>query len=238
MEARMNSKKFVLDFVKRHKAKYIFGIIFVLVVDVLQMVLPRIIGQITDDMQNRTINKAMLLRYAGLILLVALLTMTFRYLYRIYIIGTEKKLEYELRKKLFDHMLTLSSKYYNTHKTGDLMAHATNDINAVRMAAGMGVLLLVDTVFLTISVIIIMLATIDIRLTLIALSPLPLIAIFSMVFGKFIHKRFTQVQEAFSGLTERVQESLSGIRVVKAFVQERPVLEQFNAASQKSLEKT
>lgn len=134
-------------------------------------------------------------------------------------------------------MLTLSSKYYNTHKTGDLMAHATNDINAVRMAAGMGVLLLVDTVFLTISVIIIMLATIDIRLTLIALSPLPLIAIFSMVFGKFIHKRFTQVQEAFSGLTERVQESLSGIRVVKAFVQERPVLEQFNAASQKSLEK-
>ncbi|MFA6697651.1 MAG: ABC transporter ATP-binding protein [Eubacteriales bacterium] len=233
----MNSKKFVLDFVKRHKAKYIFGIIFVLVVDVLQMVLPRIIGQITDDMQNRTINKAMLLRYAGLILLVALLTMTFRYLYRIYIIGTEKKLEYELRKKLFDHMLTLSSKYYNTHKTGDLMAHATNDINAVRMAAGMGVLLLVDTVFLTISVIIIMLATIDIRLTLIALSPLPLIAIFSMVFGKFIHKRFTQVQEAFSGLTERVQESLSGIRVVKAFVQERPVLEQFNAASQKSLEK-
>lgn len=237
MEARMNSKKFVLDFVKRHKAKYIFGIIFVLVVDVLQMVLPRIIGQITDDMQNRTINKAMLLSYAGLILLVALLTMTFRYLYRIYIIGTEKKLEYELRKKLFDHMLTLSSKYYNTHKTGDLMAHATNDINAVRMAAGMGVLLLVDTVFLTISVIIIMLATIDIRLTLIALSPLPLIAIFSMVFGKFIHKRFTQVQEAFSGLTERVQESLSGIRVVKAFVQERPVLEQFNAASQKSLEK-
>lgn len=237
MEARMNSKKFVLDFVKRHKAKYIFGIIVVLVVDVLQMVLPRIIGQITDDMQNRTINKAMLLSYAGLILLVALLTMTFRYLYRIYIIGTEKKLEYELRKKLFDHMLTLSSKYYNTHKTGDLMAHATNDINAVRMAAGMGVLLLVDTVFLTISVIIIMLATIDIRLTLIALSPLPLIAIFSMVFGKFIHKRFTQVQEAFSGLTERVQESLSGIRVVKAFVQERPVLEQFNAASQKSLEK-
>lgn len=233
----MNSKKFVLDFVKRHKAKYIFGIIVVLVVDVLQMVLPRIIGQITDDMQNRTINKAMLLRYAGLILLVALLTMTFRYLYRIYIIGTEKKLEYELRKKLFDHMLILSSKYYNTHKTGDLMAHATNDINAVRMAAGMGVLLLVDTVFLTISVIIIMLATIDIRLTLIALSPLPLIAIFSMVFGKFIHKRFTQVQEAFSGLTERVQESLSGIRVVKAFVQERPVLEQFNAASQKSLEK-
>lgn len=113
----MNSKKFVLDFVKRHKAKYIFGIIFVLVVDVLQMVLPRIIGQITDDMQNRTINKAMLLSYAGLILLVALLTMTFRYLYRIYIIGTEKKLEYELRKKLFDHMLTLSSKYYNTHKT-------------------------------------------------------------------------------------------------------------------------
>ena len=237
MEARMNSKKFVLDFVKRHKAKYIFGIIFVLVVDVLQMVLPRIIGQITDDMQNRTINKAMLLSYAGLILLVALLTMTFRYLYRIYIKCTEKKLEYVPSKKLFDHMLTLSSKYYNTHKTGDLMAHATNDINAVRMAAGMGVLLLVDTVFLTISVIIIMLATIDIRLTLIALSPLPLIAIFSMVFGKFIHKRFTQVQEAFSGLTERVQESLSGIRVVKAFVQERPVLEQFNAASQKSLEK-
>ncbi len=98
MEARMNSKKFVLDFVKRHKAKYIFGIIFVLVVDVLQMVLPRIIGQITDDMQNRTINKAMLLSYAGLILLVALLTMTFRYLYRIYIIGTEKNWSMSLEK--------------------------------------------------------------------------------------------------------------------------------------------
>lgn len=233
----MTTKEFVIDFVKRNKYRYLLGIIFVLIVDVMQMIMPRILGYITDDMQNRNINSSMLLKYAGLILLVSLVIMVFRFLYRVNVIGAEKRLEYELRKKLFDHMLTLSTKYYNTHKTGDLMAHVTNDINAVRMAAGMGVLLIIDTAFLTISVILVMFFTIDIKLTLIALLPLPFIAIFSMVFGRFIHRRFTSVQEAFSNLTEKAQESLSGIRVIKAFVQERPVLQQFNDASHNSLVK-
>lgn len=233
----MDSKRLIIDFIKENKYKYLLGIIFILIVDTLQLVFPKILGYITDDLQNGSITTQMILGYIGLILAVSFGMVVFRFLFRIYIFGTEKKLEYQLRKKLFNHLLTLSNRFYNTHKTGDMMALATNDINAVRMAMGMGILLLVDTIFLTIAVLIVMFKTIDIRLTLLALTPMPIIALFGIWFGKIVHRRFTAVQEAFSALTDKVQESLSGIRVVKAFVQEKDELSQFNEASQISFEK-
>ncbi len=233
----MNSKRIIIQFIKENKWIYICGIIFILGVDSLQLVFPKILGRITDDLQHGNITPRTLLPYIAMILGVSFGMVVFRFLFRIFIFGTEKKLEYQLRKRLFNHLSTLSSKFYNTHKTGDLMAHATNDINAIRMAMGVGVLLLVDTVFLTLAVLIIMFTTIDVQLTLLALLPLPIIAAFSMWLGKVIHRRFKEVQEAFSTLTDKVQESLSGVRVVKAFVQEPEELILFNEASQNSFSK-
>jgi len=134
-------------------------------------------------------------------------------------------------------LLKLSANYYNHHKTGDLMAHATNDVNALRMAVGPGVVMMTDALYLTACTLIIMLQTIDLRLTLLALLPLPLIAIFGLRFGKIVHNRFSDVQEAFSHLTDITQESLSGIRVIKAYVQEERELLKFNQASQNTFDK-
>lgn len=233
----MGSFALIRDFIRENKWKYAIGIIFILCVDILQLIFPKIIGAITDGFLNGTVNQHNLMMYLGLILLTAFGTAVFRYLFRVFIFGTEKKVEFQLRKTFFDHLLTLSTRFYNENKTGDLMAHATNDINAVRMAMGMGVLMITDTVFLTTTTLVIMISTIDIKLTLLALIPLPIIAIGSLQFGKVVHKRFTDVQEAFSGLTDLVQENFSGIRVIKAFVQEKEELKNFNKASQNAFDK-
>ncbi|NLJ41171.1 MAG: ABC transporter ATP-binding protein, partial [Clostridiales bacterium] len=233
----MGSSTLVKDFVKKHKWKYIIGIFFILCVDTLQLIFPKVVGGITDGLQRGSITKGSLLNSVIFIMLIALGVAIFRYLFRVFIMGTEKKMEFHIRKTFFDHLLTLSAPFYHKHKTGDLMAHATNDINAVRMAAGMGVLLVTDTIFLLTTTLIIMLTTIDIKLTLLALIPLPVVAIGGIWFGRVIHKKFTDVQEAFSGLTDMVQESFSGIRVIKAFVQERGELKKFNNASENAFTK-
>ncbi len=227
----------IKDFVRKHKWRYIWGIIFLLCVDALQLISPKILGYLTDDLQTMTITMKDIIKYIVIIILVSLAIFLFRYLFRIYIFGTEKKLEKYLRKELFDHLLTLSPSFYNTHKTGELMAYATNDINAVRASMGMGVLLITDTFFLTIATLFIMLKTIDVKLTLLALIPLPVISIMSIKFGKIVHTRFTDVQEAFANLSDKAQESISGIRVIKSFVQEDSELENFNQISQDAFKK-
>jgi ATP-binding cassette subfamily B protein len=133
--------------------------------------------------------------------------------------------------------LTLSPNYFNTHKTGDLMAHATNDINAVRMALGQGVMMIVDSSFMIILSLIMMVRTTNLKLTATALFTLPLIIFVVNRFGKIIHKRFRIVQEAFSNLTDTTQESFSGIRVIKSFVQEDLVLENFTKVNNDNLKK-
>ncbi len=153
-------------------------------------------------------------------------------MWRIYIIGTSKKLEFELRNKLFSHLLTLSTNYFNKSKTGDLMAHATNDINAVRAALGPGIVMIIDAIFITIIATTMMFLTTDVRLTFLALLPLPFLAFSALRFGKTINQRFRMVQESFSSLTETVQENLSGIRVVKTFVQEEPEIQKFAEKNQ------
>lgn len=233
----MEQYRIIKDFIKENKLRYIAGIISVLCVDILQLVFPKVLGYITDDLQQGNITFQSLLAYIGIVLAIYLGITIFRYLFRIYIFGCEKKIEYQLRKKLFDHLLTLSTRFYNHNKTGDLMAHITNDVNAVRMSMGTGILIITDTLFLTVSVLTIMLTTIDVRLTLLSLIPFPIMAIAGIKFGKVVHQRFTDVQEAFSSLTDKVQEVLSGIRVVKAFVQEKAELENFNRASKNAFDK-
>jgi len=233
----MKEYEIIKDFIKENKYNYLLGIVSVLCVDILQLIFPKVMGYITDDLQLGNITYRSLIIYIAIVLGIYVGITVFRYLFRVYIFGCEKKIEYELHKKLFDHMLTLSTNFYNKNKTGDLMAHVTNDVNAVRMSMGTGVLLVTDTIFLIITILTIMLTTIDVRLTILSLIPFPIIAIAGIKFGNVVHRRFTDVQEAFSSLTDKVQEVFSGIRVVKAFVQEEAELDNFNRISKNAFEK-
>lgn len=225
------------DFFKKHKWNYIIGVSWLLFIDLIQLLVPQILRSFTDNLKDGLLDKTGIIKYGFLIILTGLLIGVGRYFWRIYILGTSRELEYYLRKRLFNHLLTLSPNYFNTHKTGDLMAHATNDVNAVRMAVGQGTIMIVDSAFMIILTLIMMVKTTNLKLTAISLFTLPFIIIFVNRFGKIIHKRFRIVQEAFSNLTDVTQESLSGIRVVKSFVQEDLVLENFTKVNEDNLKK-
>lgn len=228
----MKSFFLLKDFFKANWWRYGIGVLWLMLVNGMQLIIPRILGSITDGIREQTISPPDLWLYVLYILAIAAVIGLSRFLWRVFIIGTARKLEYFLRNMLFGHLLTLSASFYNKKKTGDLMAHATNDINAVRMAAGPGIIMITDSLFLTVATIFLMIKTVDLRLTLLALLPLPFMVSIVLFFGKVIHKRFKAVQESFSGLTDRVQENLSGIRVVKSFVQEEAEIARFNRSAQ------
>lgn len=220
------------DFFWRHKWRYLLGILWLVLVDLLQLVFPRIFGRMTDTINQGLTTLPQLIRYVGWIVVIAFSVAGLRYLWRMYIFGTSRLLEYDLRNRFFRHLETLSLNYFHHHKTGDLMAHATNDIGAVRQAMGHGVVMLIDGIVMTAATIVMMISTANLKLTLMALAPLPFLVLVVTRFGSTIHRRFKIVQEAFSDLTDRVQESFAGIRVVKSFVQEAKELEKFTAKNQ------
>ncbi|WP_017416695.1 ABC transporter ATP-binding protein [Clostridium tunisiense] len=216
----------LLKYAKKYKKRYFVGIVFLIIVDFIQLAPPKILGYLTDSLAQGTATKGKITVAVISILLIAAIMATCRFMWRIYINGTARYVEYDIRSKFFKHLQSLSTNYYNKNKTGDLMALATNDLNAVRMALGQGVIMFCDAVVLTIATLIIMLS-INTKLTLISLIPLPFVAIISRRFGRSIHKKFTRVQSCFSKLTDVVQENFSGIRIVKSFVQEEKEYEKF-----------
>jgi ATP-binding cassette subfamily B protein len=222
----MKRFKALFKYAYKYRFKYLVGIIFLILVDMLQLIPPKLIGYITDSISKGTATTSLLLSYIGYIIFIALAMAAGRYIWRIFIIGTSRKVEYDLRNKYFKHLQSLSINFYNKNKTGDLMALATNDLNAIRMALGQGVMMIIDSVTLTFTTIVIMMS-INVRLTLLSLIPLPFVTIVALKFGKNIHKRFIKVQRAFSRLTDLVQENFSGIRIVKSFVQEEREYEKF-----------
>ncbi len=223
----MKSIRHILPFLKRNKWKYIIGIIILIIIDGLQLITPRVIGYLTDDLLTGRATANRLYIYMAVILGIAALVAVGRYLWRTLIIGSSRRMEAWLRERLFIHLETLPTSFFNTHKTGDLMALATNDINSVRMAFGIGIVMVTDAIFLTIMTLIIMITNLDLKLTLLAVLPMPIIAIAVTLLGFRIRKRFKRVQEAFGKLTDKTQETFSGIRIVKSFVQEESELESF-----------
>lgn len=224
----MKHFKTLKDFLLKNKWSYILGIFWLLAVDITQLLVPEVLRRFTDDIAAGLLTVNDLLRYTGYIIAIGIATAIFRYLWRMYIVVVSRKLEYELRNMLFTHLQTLSTNYYNTHKTGDLMAHATNDIGAIRMALGSGVVMITDAIFMTAIAIFMMSATTDLRLTIFSLAPLPILAFAIWRFGRTINTKFKGVQEAFSAFTDVVQENFAGIRVVKSFVQEEAEIKKFN----------
>ena len=227
----MKSFLVLRDFFRANIWRYLLGIFWLIAVNAVNLQVPRLLGNITDQIDTRQLSTTDLLRYCGYILAIAATIAFGRYMWRIYIMGTARRLEYFLRNKLFKHLETLSVHFFTEHKTGDLMAHATNDINAVRMAMGPGILMLTDSIFITTVTVFLMGSNIDWNLTLLALLPLPFLAGLVTFFGRKIHARFKAVQQAFSSMTDRVQENLSGIRVIKSFVQEEAEIERFDKAA-------
>lgn len=225
------------NFFAEHKRYYFFGILALLVVNSVQLVLPKLMGHFTNLIAEGNFTGGELLRFSGIFVGLSLFIAGFRYLWRINIMGTARKMEYTLRNMLFAHLQGLSTEFFNHNKTGDLMAHATNDIQAVRMALGPGIVSAVDSLFLTSVIIFMMAKTISLKLTLVGLVPLPFMLLVGVGFGRVIHGRFRGVQEAFSLLTDRVQENFAGIRVVKGFAREKSEVERFSEVNELNVTK-
>lgn len=211
----------VIPYLKASYKKIVWGIVMLILVDAVQLAIPKIMQYAIDHIQNRTIDNTGLL-YVGLLLFVmAIGIMILRYFWRVLIIGNSFTIEQHLRQDFYDHLLLQSPNFFNKAKTGDLMAYATNDLNAVRMLFGMGFIAASDILLMTIASFSFM-VTIDLKLTMFAIIPLPILSLAISYFGKKMHKKFALVQGSFAAMSGAVQESISGIRVVKAFGQEDP----------------
>ncbi len=200
----------------RYRKRVLFGFLSLLVVDGAGLIVPLVIRGAINRLAG---GEGGVLASGLYIVALAAIALLFRFLWRYFLIGSARLIERDLRSKLYQHLLRLSASFYNDHKTGDLMAHATNDIDAVSRACGFGVLTIADPIFM-IPVAVGIMLSIDPRLTLYAIIPLPILTVFMLGFGKVIQHRFEVVQEAFSGLMEKVRENVAGISVVKSFVQE------------------
>jgi len=208
-------------FFKMRKKQYIIGILMLGLVALLNLIPPKVIGYVIDEIGNGELTPNSLTKWIAIIVVTAILTYILRYYWRRMIFGSSNYLAKLLREKLFRHFTKLSTSFYQQHRVGDLMAHATNDIAAVQQTAGGGVLTLFDSVTTGGFVICAMAFTIDWRLTLIALIPMPLMAISTSYYGKLLHSRFREAQAAFSDLNDKTQESISGVKVIKTFGQQK-----------------
>ena len=206
------------DFVE-NRWRILVGLIALFIVDVLQLFIPRVVKYAVDDLTSGNVSHGRLLVYGAEVLLLALGIGSLRYVWRYCLLGAARRVERALRDRLFTHLQTLSYSYFSHTKVGDLMAHATNDVDAVRMAMAMGVVFLVDTVILGVLTIFFMIY-IHPRLTLLAILPMPFITLITLLSSRTIHRRFERVQKAFASLTEGVREAVAGIRVIKAYVLE------------------
>ncbi|MBN1849561.1 MAG: ABC transporter ATP-binding protein [Deltaproteobacteria bacterium] len=212
----MKSVDLIKPYFVENYLKIILGLLSLIVVDLLQLLIPRVIKRVVDGLTAFQITTGELLRYALVIGFIALMMGVFRYVWRRCLLGTSRRVEEGLRNTLFSHIQTLSTSYFDRAKTGDLMAHATNDIQQVRMAAGMGLVAFNDAVVMGAAAIGFMLY-INVRLTLFVLIPMPLIVIGTRFFSRKMHRRYQDVQAAFSDVTEAARERFSGIRVIKAY---------------------
>jgi len=219
----------------RHKRDLILGAIFALGTNFFALLIPYVLRYTIDGLQT-VINKETLLLYALLIASISIMGGLFRYLMTRRLMGVAFQIEYELRNDLFNHLQKLSLSYFHKIKTGDIMARATNDLKAVRMLLGPGIRNLLNTIIMGSTAIILMLI-INSKLTLYSLIPLPILTVAVIIFSSRIFHRFKKVQEQFSSISAGVQENLSGIRVVKAYVQEENEKRKFKQLNQDYMNK-
>ena len=204
-------------FLKLEKRRYIIGIIALSLVSVFNLIPPKVIGNIVDKIEAGNLTNSQLFINIIYLVLAAFIMYGLRYVWRVYIFGAAYNLGRILRFRLFQHFTKMSPSFYQKYRTGDLMAHATNDVNAVVMVAGGGVMSAVDASIIALVTLFTMIFLISAKLTLIAVIPLPFLAYATNKLGEKNHQSFKEAQESFSDLNNKVQESVSGIRVTKSF---------------------
>ncbi len=233
----MNTFRFIFTYIRRHRLRYAAGILTLFVVDYAGLFIPKLTGTVTDGLAARTLDWDGVVSCLVSIFILGLTLAAGRFLWRFFLFGASRSIERELRNDLFAHLEKMSVEYYNGHKTGDLMTRFTSDLNAVRMSLGPAVICIFDASVMTVMVICQMMYYVSVRLTLLAVIPMFLICVGEIYYGKIIHARFLERQKAVSDLTDFVQESFSGVRVIKAFVRERAEFRAFARASRNAMDK-
>ena len=224
-------------FFKQEKKHYVIGVFSLLCVALVQLVPPKVIGIIIDEIADKNLSMRFIVFWIAVLIGSAILQYLFRFIWRVNIWGSAARLEKELRQRLFIHFTRMDSMFYQKYRTGDLMAHATNDLNAIQNVAGAGILTFADSVITGGTTIIAMILFIDWRLTLLALIPLPLLAVTSRILGSKLHDAFRESQEAFSSINDKTQESITGIKVIKTFGQEQEDLADFQEKIEQAITK-
>jgi ATP-binding cassette, subfamily B, multidrug efflux pump len=225
-------------FFRMHWKRYAIAILLLTIVGILDVIPPKLIGSAIDGIHQETLTPGkltQLLVFWGTLTVVGY-GMTYVWLYQLF--GGAFVLERLLRSRLMRHLLKMNPTFYERNRTGDLMARATNDLGAVSQTAGFGILTLIDSTLFMMTILVVMAGLISWKLTLAAMLPLPLMALMMQHFGKKIHERFTKSQDAFGNLNDQVLESVSGVRVIRAFVQEEADRKRFSAATDDVLGKS
>lgn len=222
MKSLLKLKKYFI----RYKKKLLLGVLFILISAISEVTIPWFLKEAIDAFQNN-ITFGELLKWALLIVAASAIGGIFRYLIRQTVIVVSREVEYDMRQDLWTYLLKLPAKYFHNTSTGDIMAHATNDIGAVRMFVGPAVMYSIDTITQFILIISLMIFFLNPELTLYTLLPFPFLSYFVYLLSKKIHQKFTKIQEKFSELTTKAQESFSGIRVVKSYVREESEFKHF-----------
>ncbi len=233
----MNNLRFAGRYVRRHALQYILGILALYVVDYVNVFVPQFTGNIADGLKDGTLTMDGAMEIVWMILGMGAIIALGRFCWRFFLFGAARSIEKEMRQDMFRHLSTLSTRYYNQHKTGDLMAHFTNDLMSVRQLLGMTVITAFDATVMLVLVLAKMMQYVDPRLTAVTVLPLLTICVGDYFYGRVMHRRFRAKQAALSALSDQVQESVSGIRVIKAFVQERRELLAFSRTAGEARDK-
>ena len=224
-------------FFKLEKRRYLVGIVALVLVSVLNLIPPMVMGRVIDAITSGRLTQDELLLHLFYLLLAAFGMYYLRYVWRMYILGTSYRLGQIMRSRLFEHFTKMSSAFYQNYRTGDLMAHATNDINALTRLAGGGVMSAVDASITALVTLLTMLFSISWQMTLVSILPLPFMAYATSRLGRKTHKAFGESQAAFSELNNKVQESVSGIKVTKSFGYQSDELASFQEVNDLTFQK-
>ena len=226
----------LVPYLKRHRSGLFWGGICVLFNNGVWILFPQVLRRAVNDLHSG-VTRQKLLTYSLLVIAIALIKGIFQFLTRWVVIGISRDIEFDLRNDLFKHLERLSYSYYQRNRTGDIMARATNDLNAVRMLLGPAIMYSANTIVFTAGALGFMLA-ISPKLTLYAFLPLPIASIVIQYFGRRIHERFERIQAMFSDISARAQENFSGARVIRAYVQEQSEIAAFEGANQEYIRRS
>jgi ATP-binding cassette subfamily B multidrug efflux pump len=228
MNTSWQAVRLVFPFFRQYRLQLVIGFLSLLAVNVLQLIIPRIIKHAVDSLQTLEVSQASLMQYGVMIFGLAVFIAVFRFGWRYMILGFSRHLEKDFRNWLFSHLLTLDRVFFQRKTTGEIMALATNDLAAVQLAGGMGLVAFVDAIVLSVAALSFM-AYIHPGLTLIAIVPMPLLVLITRFLSSKLHRYFRKVQEQFSKLTEFSRTSINSIRMIKAYTLEENQTAKFDA---------